>query len=113
MSDPFVEGRPGGLPQQNTMALVSLVSGVAGLVLSLFLGCIVPGASMLGMVASLMAIITGFMGRQEALKTGVGGEMAIAGAATGCANLLIWFGLVGFSVAALFVLFAVALVSGN
>jgi hypothetical protein len=81
----------------NNLALASLLCGIFGIVLSFLLGCIIPGASMLGLALSVVAIITGFMGHSQAAVTGTGGGMAIAGAATGCLNLLLWGALFGFT----------------
>ena len=77
--------------QTNTLAVVSLVTGIAS-----FVGHVVPVVG--GFVVAVIAIVTGFMARNQIKQTGEkGGGMALAGIVIGIVHLvLIGFGLMGF-----------------
>ena len=65
-------------PPTNTMAVVSLVAGIVGLL-------VIP------IIGSVAAVITGPMARKQIRETGERGDgMAVAGIATGWAGLGIW-----------------------
>jgi uncharacterized membrane protein len=72
------------------MATVSLVSGIVSVVC--LLCCCIPIVSMitmfLGPIAGLVAVVTGFLGFQEAQKTGVGKNESIVGMALGAVGVL-------------------------
>lgn len=78
-------------PPNSTMAVVSLVSGILGWV-------------MLPLIASVVAVITGHMAKNEIRDSGgrVGGDgLATAGLILGYSSLVIW----GISICCLIVLF--------
>lgn len=81
-------GGYGTAPKTNTLAIVSLIASIVGLVLVPFIG-------------SVVGVITGHMSLSQIKQSGEGGRgMALAGTIVG------WVG-VGFSVLALIILFAV------
>lgn len=81
-------------PTNNTMAIVSLVAGIAGLTVLFFLG-------------SIVAVITGHMARKQIAERGEGGSgMATAGLITGYIGIAL--GALGIVAAILIPLMIVA-----
>jgi hypothetical protein len=88
MVPPTMPGPGGSLPVQrsiNSMAIVSLVAGIAGYV--------IPHP----FIAGIVAIVTGHMARRQIRQTGEGGSgFALAGLILGYVHLLLSVLLVGF-----------------
>ena len=78
--NPIIGGSP---QQQNGMAIAALICGIIGAVLGL---CCWP----LGIIASIAALITGFLGlKQSDASGGSGRGMAIAGLVLGGIGILL------------------------
>lgn len=90
--------RAGAVPNTNTLAIVSLISGILGLV-----GCLCGANIIFGLVAA----VTGYLGRKQIMESGgteKGQELATIGLVLGVAglvlfilNLILGFGMFGLS----------------
>lgn len=93
---------PSSAARTNTLAVVSLVAGIGS-----FFAHVVPGIG--GFTVSLVAIITGYMARQQIKQTGERGMgMATAGMVIGVIHLAL-IGLLVLVVLFLIFVFGVAL----
>jgi hypothetical protein len=93
---------PSSAAKTNTLAVVSLVAGIGS-----FFAHVVPGIG--GFTVSLVAIITGYMARQQIKQTGERGMgMATAGMVIGVIHLAL-IGLLVLVVLFLIFVFGVAL----
>jgi hypothetical protein len=92
---------PGVVPargQTNTLAVVSLVAGIGS-----FFAHIIPGAG--GFTVALVAVITGYMARNQIKQTGEGGMgLATAGMIIGIVHIALIALLVLLVIVAIFVL---------
>lgn len=93
----------GGPPSRpNQLALASLISGAVSVMSSIC--CCIPIVGMIAYLvvplAGLVAIVTGALALQEANKTGLGKNEAIAGIALGSVGVLI--GLSGVAMLVLY-----------
>ena len=89
---------PPAAPQTNTLAIVSLISGIAGLFI-------------LPIIAGIVAVVTGHMAKKqiaESMGAQGGGGMATAGLIMGYISLALWVcGCIGY------IVFIVLLSSGG
>ncbi len=77
--DPYAPGPP----RSNAPAIVALVTGIIGLVLSW-----IPGINLLSVILAIVAVITGVIGLRNAALAG-GRGMAVAGIITGVLGFLL------------------------
>jgi hypothetical protein len=88
-------------PGQNTVAIVSLITGIVS-ILCCFANFAIPGASCLGLVLAITAVVTGIIGMKKAKEmNGQGHGLALGGLILGGVQVLISIILIIVSLGAL------------